>query len=86
MAVSPLLGPSFTISLHAFVFMAITPRTDPLLFPQVPLEYHDYLNVFSEEQANTLPPHRKYDLEISLQPGTVPPWGPIYGKSALELA
>ena len=41
--------------------------------------------VFSEEQANTLPPHRKYDLEITLQPDTSPPWGPIYPMSAPEL-
>ena len=45
----------------------------------------EYLDVFSEEQANTLPPHRKYDLEIQLQPITSPPWGPIYPMSALEL-
>ena len=48
---------------------------DPLLFTQVPQAYHDYLDVFSEEQANTLPPHRKYDLEITLQPDTTPPLG-----------
>ena len=39
-----------------------------------------------ETQANVLPPHKKYDLEIPLQPGTTPPWGPIYPMSALELA
>ena len=33
-----------------------------------------------------LPPHRKYDLEIPLQPGTKPPWGPIYPMLAPELA
>ena len=64
----------------------LTPPLDPLLFQQVPLEYHDYLDVFSETQANVLPPHRKYDLEIPLHPGTEPPWGPIYPMSALELA
>ena len=35
--------------------------------------------------ANTLPPHRKYDLEIPLKPGSTPPWGPIYSMSAPEL-
>ena len=73
------------------IFLSILTPTpvsppDPLLFPQVPPEYHDYLDVFSEEQANTLPPYRKYELEISLQPGTAPPWGPVYGMSAPELA
>ena len=36
--------------------------------------------------ANTLPPHRKYDMEINLQPDKEPPWGPIYPQSAVELA
>ena len=56
------------------------------LFTQVPKAYHDYLDVFSELQANVLPPHRKYDLDIPLQPNSAPPWGPIYGLSAPELA
>ena len=63
-----------------------TPPPDPSLYDKVPKEYHDYLDVFSETQANVLPPHRKYDLEIPLQPGTAPPWGPIYPMSAPELA
>ena len=41
--------------------------------------------MFSEQQANTLPPHRKYDLQINLLPGTAPPWGRVYTKSAVEL-
>ena len=52
---------------------------------QVLVAYHDYLDVFSEQMANTLPPHRKYDLEIPLKPGFAPPWGPIYSMSAPEL-
>ena len=57
---------------------------NPNLYHQVPPEYHDYLDVFSEPQANVLPPHRKYDLEIPLKPGAVLPWGPIYPLSAPE--
>ena len=41
--------------------------------------------MFSEEQANTLPPHRKYDLQINLLPNSAPPWGRIYRQSAVEL-
>ena len=41
--------------------------------------------MFSEAQANTLPPHRKYDLEITLQPNTTPLWGAIYPMSAPKL-
>ena len=62
-----------------------SPPPHPDLYTQVPEAYHDFLDVFSEAQANTLPPHRKYDLDIPLQPGTSPPWGPIYSMSAPEL-
>ena len=62
------------------------PPPHPDLFKQVPKAYHNYLDVFSEPQANVLPPHRKYDLEIPLQPNSSPPWGPIYSMSAPELA
>ena len=57
----------------------------PDLYTKVPAAYHDYLDVFSEQGANTLPPHRKYDLEIPLKPGTTPPWGHIYPMSVPEL-
>ena len=42
------------------------------------------MDVFSEPQANVLPPHRKYGLEINLKRGTIPPWGRIYPMSALK--
>ena len=54
-------------------FQALAPP-NPDLYNQVPVEYHDFLDVFSEPHANVLPPHRKYDLEINLKPGAVPPW------------
>ena len=57
----------------------------PDLFTQVPPAYHDFLDVFSEQQANTLPPHRKYDLHINLLPSKAPLWGRIYTQSAVEL-
>ena len=41
--------------------------------------------MFLEQRANTLPPHRKYDLQINLLPGTAPPWGRIYTQSVVEL-
>ena len=60
------------------------PPPHPDLFHQVPQAYHDYLDVFSESQANVLPPHRKYDLDIQLLPDSAPPFGPIYPMSAPE--
>ena len=52
----------------------------------VPAQYHDLLPVFSKSAADTLPPHRPYDLKINLLPGTTPPFGPVYSLSELELA
>ena len=49
------------------------------------MSHNDYLDVFSEQQANTLPPHRKYDLQIPMLPNTKPPRGRIYSMSAVEL-
>ena len=46
---------------------------------------NDFLDVFSELRANTLLPHRKYDLQINLLLGKAPPWGRIYTQSAVEL-
>ena len=51
----------------------------------VPVEYHDLAELFSEDKARELPPHRPYDHRISLEPGTTPPFGPIYSMSPLEL-
>lgn len=52
---------------------------------KVPPIYHDYLAAFSKKKADTLPPHRPYDLSIDLEPGKTPPFGPLYSLSELEL-
>ena len=51
----------------------------------IPREYHDFLDVFSKSEADSLPPHRPYDHAIELEPGTTPPHGPIYRLSETEL-
>ena len=51
----------------------------------VPPEYHDLLPAFSKTRADTLPPHRPYDHSIDLEPGTTPPYDPLYSLSELEL-
>ena len=38
----------------------------------IPLEYHNYADVFSKSKADTLPPHRPYDVKINLKEGTSP--------------
>ena len=58
-------------------------RTDPATV--LPPEYHDFLDVFSQTQADKLPPHRKADHKIELMPGKEPPYGPLYSMSQDEL-
>ena len=55
------------------------------LLKLVPDQYHDLLSAFSKTRADTLPPHRPYDLSIDLEEGKTPPYGPLYSLSATEL-
>ena len=47
-------------------------------------EYHEYTNVFSKSKAETLAPHRLYDLRIDLQKDSQPPVGTIYSLSQFK--
>ena len=49
-------------------------------------EYHDFADVFSKLKAGKLADHQPYDLKITLDEGTVLPFGPIYSLSQEELA
>ena len=51
----------------------------------LPSEYHEFADVFSEEEAFNLPPHREYDLKIETIEGEVPPIGHVYSLSQAEL-
>jgi hypothetical protein len=51
----------------------------------VPLDYHDFADVFSNSKANILAEHRPYDLKINLEEGKDPPLGPMYSLSQSEL-
>jgi hypothetical protein len=48
-------------------------------------KYYQFLYLFSEVEANKLPPYRAYDHRIPLQPNFTPPFGPIYPLSKTEL-
>ena len=50
----------------------------------VPEDYHEFTDVFSKAKADTLPPHRSYDLKIELEEGTPPP-NHMYSLSQSEL-
>jgi len=51
----------------------------------IPPEYHEFADLFSKTEAKKLPPHRPYDHQIPLEPGTTPPFGTIYSLSPMEL-
>jgi hypothetical protein len=51
----------------------------------IPTEYHPYADLFSKREANKSPPHQTYDHTIPLEVGKVPPFGPIYKCSLVEL-
>src|SRR6266436_1144187 len=50
------------------------------------IDYHEFHEVFSGIKADTLPPHRPYNLQISLEEGAKPFHSPIYSLSPLELS
>ena len=59
------------------------PKVDPSeLLPKI---YHEYLPVFSKDEADKLPPHRTSDHRIILKSGSEAPWGPLYSMSREEL-
>jgi hypothetical protein len=62
-----------------------TPTDEELFKKQVPTEYHEYRDVFSEQDAKTLPPHRDYDLKIETIDNQDPPFGKLYNMSTTEL-
>jgi Reverse transcriptase (RNA-dependent DNA polymerase) len=59
---------------------------DPVDLKDLPKEYHDFTDVFSKTKADTLAPHRPYDLKIQLEEGASPPQPLIYSLSTSELA
>ena len=53
-------------------FMKESPLTDPRT--KLPLEYHDFIDVFKNKKDFVLQPHRSVDHAIRLKPGTEPPY------------
>ena len=50
----------------------------------LPREYRKYLDVFSKDQAEVLPPHREYDCQIDLVPEAILPCCRVYALSERE--
>ena len=74
----------FQIRLRAVSANSSPERPEPDL-SGIPSEYHDYADVFSEQQAFSLPPHRPYDLKIELDEDKPIPPGRLYSLSVAEL-
>jgi hypothetical protein len=56
----------------------------PTEIPNIPEDYQEFRDVFSQAQADTLPAHRPYDLKIDLEEGAEPPPGRMYSLSSSE--
>ena len=52
----------------------------------VPEDYHDFVDIFSKSKAGKLADNQPYDLKITLDEGTSPPYGLISSLSQEELA
>jgi hypothetical protein len=51
----------------------------------IPATYGEFVDVFSKDMAETLPPHRSTGHAIDLEPGYNLPYGRIYNLSEFEL-
>ena len=61
--------------------MEVGESSTELDLSRIPEEYHDLAEIFTEREAEKLPPHRPYDHTIPLEPGSTPPFGTIYSMS-----
>src|SRR5882672_1128807 len=75
--------PAPTMALHSEPL----PTNEAKLFPKViPEVYQDFFDVFSQEEAKDMPPHRKFDHKIHLENDQTPPHSHIYPLSGTELS
>ena len=58
---------------------------EPTDLSGVPLDYHDFADIFSKSKADTLAPHHEHDLKINLEDSASPPLGATYPLSSSKL-
>ncbi|KAH0603992.1 uncharacterized protein H6S33_007023 [Morchella sextelata] len=79
-------GISIPLPEYHTVIVSATEKSTVDIEQLVPKEFHHRLHMFKEYDASILPPHRpSHDIEIVLEEGKRPPYGPIYGLSQIEL-
>ncbi|KAF8761288.1 hypothetical protein RHS01_01288 [Rhizoctonia solani] len=66
------------------VKIASKEEADPNPLANLPPQYHEFAQVFGEEEFKVLPPHREYDIAIDLIPDAKLSPGPIYGMTDAE--
>uniref|UniRef100_A0A3Q2R0P7 CCHC-type domain-containing protein n=1 Tax=Fundulus heteroclitus TaxID=8078 RepID=A0A3Q2R0P7_FUNHE len=71
-------------SCHSQIPTLPSAQVYPEALKLVPKHYHDLGQVFSKEQASSLPPHRPYDCAIDLLPGAPLPTSRLYNISQSE--
>jgi len=77
---------SFQLSLlKERIFTNSAAKSDAPDLTNIPEEYHEFANVFSQEKVETLPAHHPYNLKINLKEGAEPPPGHMYSLSPSEL-
>ncbi len=75
----------YTLQPSAPSISGMASSTAPPDMTEIPAEYHDFADVFSDSLSEKLPEHRPYDLKINIEEGTSPLLGPIYSLSVKRL-
>jgi len=75
---------TFSLQFHSTIQAKFTTISEEIDLSAIPEEYHEYADVFSKSKAETLAPHRPYDLRIDLEKDFYPLVGTIYSLSKFE--
>jgi len=74
----------FALQISSTVQAKSTTISEKIDLFSIPEEYHEYTDVFSKSKAETLAPHRPYDLRIDLEKDFHPPVETIYSLSKFK--
>jgi hypothetical protein len=76
----------FALSLNEINTALQEPKDgNPNIKAIVPAEYHQYLKIFQNVNADKVPAHRPCDHKIPCEHGFQPPFQPLHSLSRLEL-
>jgi hypothetical protein len=76
---------SFLSEVQELANVDIAKASDDLDLSSVPPEYHEFIKLFSNIEAEKLPSYRSYDHTIPLEPRTILLFSSIYLISLVEL-